>query len=453
LNKWKNGDPISIVEIGSPKRSKKMNFNQISSKIRIYLSILYYLVRHPRRFYNALSARGKKWAMRGLIFLLIILIAVPATFWYQAKHAKAAWWNDNWAYRQKIQLTNSTGADLTDFQVSTVVDTASLITAGKMITSTCADMRFTDNRGQPLDYWIEENNPGCNSATTKVWIKAPKVYNGTNATSIYMYYGNPSATATQSGDKTFEFFDDFNAASVNTTKWATTGTASQAGGNMTVGTASKIRSNTNYGYKNLEFRMQSGIVGDTTDRIDAAGFRDASDTNHAVLYTNDTSATNIYSKTKAGSSSGNGASVITSRTSMQSYRVNRYSAAGVKFYQNGNQLVDDTTNIPTGNLELEWGNLVNMTTNLDWVFVRAMASTDPTTSASAEEKGPGPVAYWKFDEGQGGTAKDSTVNHYDGTLGVGSSAPTWKPESECVSGKCLYFDGSGDNVDVNDINY
>jgi hypothetical protein len=29
--------------------------------------------------------------LRALIFLLIVGIAVPTTFWYRAKHAQAAW--------------------------------------------------------------------------------------------------------------------------------------------------------------------------------------------------------------------------------------------------------------------------------------------------------------------------------------------------------------------------
>jgi hypothetical protein len=58
-----------------------------------------------------------------------------------------------------------------------------------------------------------------------------------------------------------------------------------------------------------------------------------------------------------------------------------------------------------------------------------------------------PVAYWKFDEGTGSTAYD-TVGSNDGTLGTGTSAPTWVTDDQCVSGKCLRFDGTNDYVDM-----
>jgi len=77
------------------------------------------------------------------------------------------------------------------------------------------------------------------------------------------------------------------------------------------------------------------------------------------------------------------------------------------------------------------------------------SSSDFTTQAtnytigslSTEEVGGGPIAYWKFDEGVGSTAFDSNGNN-NAFFGVGSSAPTWASENQCLSGKCLYFNGS-----------
>lgn len=77
-----------------------------------------------------------------------------------------------------------------------------------------------------------------------------------------------------------------------------------------------------------------------------------------------------------------------------------------------------------------------------------------TGSFASEQNGPGPVAYWKFDDGQGQTAQDSTVNNNDGTLGASSASggddPTWTTEDQCVSGKCLKFDGSADFISIAD---
>lgn len=65
---------------------------------------------------------------------------------------------------------------------------------------------------------------------------------------------------------------------------------------------------------------------------------------------------------------------------------------------------------------------------------------------------PGPISHWKFDEGTGQTAADSSGNDFNGVLGTSSSVedgidPLW--ESHKV-GSSLRFDGSGSYVTVDD---
>ena len=50
-------------------------------------------------------------------------------------------WLTNWNYRKSVIVSNS-GYLLTNYQVLVTVDTASLVTAGKLL-STCGDIRFT----------------------------------------------------------------------------------------------------------------------------------------------------------------------------------------------------------------------------------------------------------------------------------------------------------------------
>jgi hypothetical protein len=57
---------------------------------------------------------------------------------------------------------------------------------------------------------------------------------------------------------------------------------------------------------------------------------------------------------------------------------------------------------------------------------------------------PGPIAHWKFDEGTGSTAGDSSGNNYNGTI----TGATWF--NDPVHGWCLNFDGSGDWVSIPD---
>ena len=80
---------------------------------------------------------------------------------------------------------------------------------------------------------------------------------------------------------------------------------------------------------------------------------------------------------------------------------------------------------------------------LDYVFVRKLATGTPTVSVVAsEELSPGPVAWWKLDEGYGPTTYDHSGQGQDGTI----TGASWRSEEFCAWGKCLYFDGSGDSV-------
>ncbi|RLE69579.1 MAG: hypothetical protein DRJ43_03785, partial [Thermoprotei archaeon] len=124
-------------------------------------------------------------------------------------------WLPGFSYRRPIIIDNTANSNnLTDYQISVTMDTASLIAAGKM-RSDCGDIRFTDSDGTTLlNYWLES---GCNTTNTKLWVKVHSIPAGETKT-IYMYYGNPSASSASNGTATFEFFDDFEDG-VWTDKW------------------------------------------------------------------------------------------------------------------------------------------------------------------------------------------------------------------------------------------
>lgn len=67
-------------------------------------------------------------------------------------------------------------------------------------------------------------------------------------------------------------------------------------------------------------------------------------------------------------------------------------------------------------------------------------------SLGSEEQSPSPAAYWSLDEGTGTQAKDSTSNGKNGTL-TGTTLPVWTSD-QCVSQKCLYFNGITSNVSI-----
>jgi len=115
-------------------------------------------------------------------------------------------WLSGWSFR--LPITVSSSSDLFSYQVLVTIDTASLISAGKM-RSDCGDIRFTQSDGtSKLNYWIES---GCNSGATRIWVKTDLI-SGNNL--IYMYYGNEYATPESSLSTTFDTVGETGVVSV-----------------------------------------------------------------------------------------------------------------------------------------------------------------------------------------------------------------------------------------------
>ena len=94
---------------------------------------------------------------------------------------------NDWDYRKTITIDNSAGlSDLTNYQAKLTLDTATLVTAGKM-QADLDDIRFTNSdKISTLSYYIES---GANTASTVIWIGAPNV-TANQTKDIYIYYGN-----------------------------------------------------------------------------------------------------------------------------------------------------------------------------------------------------------------------------------------------------------------------
>ncbi|HNW23537.1 MAG TPA: DUF2341 domain-containing protein [Candidatus Dojkabacteria bacterium] len=121
---------------------------------------------------------------------LVLAVGLPIAYllWTRNQEDTGAWYNSSWLYRRSISVANS-GSTLTNEDVLIEYDTASLITASKL-QSDCDDLRFVDSDDSTaLAYWIEG---GCNTTTTHIWVRIPSLPSG--GKTIYMYYGNSSAT-------------------------------------------------------------------------------------------------------------------------------------------------------------------------------------------------------------------------------------------------------------------
>jgi hypothetical protein len=220
------------------------------------------------------------------VFVLAFL-AVACVILFKIVMDSSADAPNNTQYRRVVTIDNTTNASsLTNYQVLVTVDTATLISESKM-QSDCDDIRFLDDDDETnLDYWIEtDNSNGCNTTTTRIWVKVPSI--GANASkTIYMYYGDSGLAAGSNGANTFIFFDDF--TTFNQSVWSSTnGTNgySQTSSTLTI-TSGAIYTNT--------------TIGTQPDQINEA----------QVTWTNtDTNQSGFQIGNQQGTNSGNSSSV------------------------------------------------------------------------------------------------------------------------------------------------
>jgi hypothetical protein len=138
--------------------------------------------------WKKLSAKNRYLLLVGVFASFLVLIPIALSTLFNSDKAEAAWWNDSWGYRQSIDITNASGSNQSDIQVKILsnADLSTLISAGKL-QADLDDLRFTDNNGKIIKYWIEDSA----SSSADVWGVIPSV--PTSGTYIYMYYGNSSA--------------------------------------------------------------------------------------------------------------------------------------------------------------------------------------------------------------------------------------------------------------------
>ncbi|MEM5810918.1 MAG: DUF2341 domain-containing protein [Candidatus Aenigmatarchaeota archaeon] len=351
-------------------------------------------------------------------------------------------------YRKPITIDNTQNSNtLTDYQVLVTLDTASLITAGKM-RSDCGDIRFTDSDGSTqLSYWLES---GCNTASTKIWVKVPSIPASSTKT-IYVHYGNPSAESASNGDNTFKFFDDFLGNSLDTTKWVV---YSNAGGNITVSNGiatltSNSSINSSYTIRNTSLntpfevrwkaRPYSQDEGYSAYEFQGIKKSDGSyntayytwyNNRRSIVYGNeiDNSGPTPYGAMKIHKITSVGSTVryyVDDAEVSNSPQTGSYSSSYVEFSVFRSDI--------SGNSKLE----------VDWVFVRNFSSPEPTTSVGSESSAPYPATFFYIQT--------------NGNIGIGTTTPNGKlhiigsgsPDLNISEGTaCSYIDAGATSFTV-----
>jgi hypothetical protein len=144
-------------------------------------------------------------------FLFIITIIFPSANGFNKEYLE----NDTngslmkeWGYQTDLYLEHPTPID--NYQKKIIIDAESFEYSNANPDG--SDIRFYDETGEKLSYWIEEWNP---EGVSTIWVKVLKI--GTKK--IQLYYGNSQAKSESNGNETFVFFDDFSGNNLNTNKW------------------------------------------------------------------------------------------------------------------------------------------------------------------------------------------------------------------------------------------
>ena len=118
-------------------------------------------------------------------------------------------WLSGWSYRKAITVTEQSGNDLENFKFKISLDSSNFDFS--KANSDGSDIRFTKDDGiSLLSHWIEKWDSSNQEAT--IWIRIPSISANSSIT-IYMYYGNSSASDESSLYDTFSESDDFEGSS------------------------------------------------------------------------------------------------------------------------------------------------------------------------------------------------------------------------------------------------
>jgi hypothetical protein len=306
--------------------------------------------------------------------------------------------------------------------------------------SDCDDIRITDQNGQVLPHWIDNRNYSCNTANTQVWVKLPVL--PASGTTVYVYYGQPTATSVNNGSQVFDFFDDFDDNLSN--GWTPTTLDRQGTWTVTSGYYRQIDTPANWALSVNSNSITNGILeatvrqeGSNSGAVAIDGrYLNTSNYYHMQIYSNNI---NLYRRLSSTWNSLTAAAFP--------WAADTWYTLGLKF--NGTSLTacannTCTSTITDGNFSTgqflisSYGGIHNF----DNIRIRKIAPSTPVSTPATEETGGRPIAWWKFDEGVGTSAFDSSGKNNHGIFGSGTSAPTWTTEDQCISGKCLRL---GDN--------
>lgn len=434
--------------------------------------------------------------MKRLLIIFILLTGIILGLYLsfrEIKTASAAWYaTEGWAFRKKLTIDYtkvSGGANLTSFPVLVKLTDSNLRSAQ----STGNDILFTSSDGSTkLDHEIEKFTQSTGELVA--WVRIPTLSASAN-TVIYIYYGNPGAANQQNKtgvwdasyvgvwhlNETSGHHKDSTGKQADSTIEDETnrGTTGVVNGSVEFtkinGKYISIPNSTDLGFSSTDISMEMWVK-PTTITNNQRVIRKCSDSGCGTDYESTrpydvvfNSSNELYLKVNRSGSANDYVKTTALSAGQWTYfaAVIANDGTGAIGYTNGTQSSTDSATgaIDTSTQPLYFGDsgdwdpydgildeirFSKTIRSAGWITTTYNTINSPSTffSSGGQEKAREPVLYFKFDQGYGTTTTDSSPAKIVGTFAGAVNKPTWQTEDLCVSGKCLFFEGSNANLTV-----
>lgn len=462
------------------KRKKRFSFagmlGSVAAAAILAAAFLVNSLRHPTKLFHWITATKVR---RGVaVALLVVCVAAPLYYFYFAKSTEAAWWNDMWRYRKKLTIDHDyVAGELQNFPVLVSLTDTDLAAAAQ---SDGDDIVFTDGDGNKFAHEIESYTSA--TGVLVAWVKIPNL-TPSHDMDIYMYYGNSIAQTQQAPtdvwDDNFKMVhhmaDSGTGDRLDSTENNNDGVTGSYEGDESVdakiGKGNDLDGGDTFSVAYQSYFNQPGMTFSAWTRFDQLGYRYIARKGASAPWgvTCRVQGDSIgFSVRRIDSTEFQSVGTVTTGT--------WYHVTGVfgqdnlvTLYVNGTQvdqkvfsgelLTDSNALVIGGSAGFNMDGIIDeiryssTARSVQWITTEYNNQNSPSTFLSVgsqQQERPGiPVGYWPFNEGYGTTTHDESSSGNDGTI----TGATWAQESECVSGKCLKFDGSGDEVDAGDVEY
>jgi hypothetical protein len=261
------------------------------------------------------------------------------------------------------------------------------------------DLRFTDRYGRELAYYLW---PDHDSSSARFCVR---LEGADAAGDLLVWYGNPSATTTSDGDATYLFFDHFEGASVDSTKWNMIGTPTVSGSNVTVNSKDEeIKSKQSFGANTiLEGR---GSLWNANYHI--FGLGQHPNLPIIIYQFGHPTGGNYNARALTSTSLGSG------WTGVHTWAIHRVASGSAKFYLDSSLVATVTTSTADMPILLQQHNTATGSSVFDYILVRAYSATPPSILWTSRRVSP---AYAGLARLTGSAAADDGVIQF---AGVGS---------------------------------